>query len=71
VTSEAMALKNRTSMNEYSATCHFDNALDSANMTVAPSMNKMPSGTWSARNRARCAMLSDVKGRPQRNRTIA
>jgi hypothetical protein len=40
-------------MKEYSATCHFDSALESANMTVAPSINKMPSGIRSARKLAR------------------
>ncbi len=61
VKSEAMARKNRTSTNEYSATCHFDSALDTANRTVAPSMNKMPSGTRSTRRGARSARLSEVK----------
>src|SRR6185312_8560069 len=62
VASEAMARKNKTSMNEYSATCHFERALEIANMTVAPSMNKMPSGIRSARPVAR-ARLSAVKGK--------
>ena len=49
---------------EYSATCHFDSALESANMMVAPSMNKMPSGIRSARRLARWSRLLEVKGGP-------
>jgi len=64
VTSDAMARKNRTSAKEYSATCHFDSALETANRTVAPSMNKMPSGIRSARKLARWSRLSEVKGSP-------
>jgi hypothetical protein len=71
VNSEAVARKNKTSTNEYSATCHFDNALDTANITVAPSMNKMPSETRSARRRARCARLSKVKEKPQQVPALA
>jgi len=71
VSSEATARKNRTSTNEYSATCHFDSALDTANMTVAPSMNKMPSGTRSARREARSARLSEVKEKPQKVMALA
>ncbi|MGA6976155.1 MAG: hypothetical protein WBZ23_06445, partial [Pseudolabrys sp.] len=68
VNNEALA---RTSTTDYSATCHFDSALDTANMTVAPSMNKMPSGTRSARRGAQCARLSEVKDKPRQVPTLA
>jgi hypothetical protein len=42
-----------------------------ANMTVAPSMNKMPSGTRSARREARSARLSEVKEKPQKVMALA
>ena len=70
VTSDAIARKNRTSMKEYSATCHFDSALESANMTVAPSINKMPSGIRSARKLARWSRLSVVKAGPSGFRSL-
>ena len=67
----SLSLSVRALEERLSVTCHFDSALDTANMTVAPSINKMPSGTRSARRGARSARLSEVNEKPQQVRALA